>query len=327
MNMPNRMDRHVDFTTRPEILGTFGVVTSTHWIASAVGMSILEKGGNAFDAAVATGFVLQVLEPHLNGPGGDMPAIIYSREERQGRGHLRARAGAGRRHHRALPRRRPDAHPGRRPAGDGHSRRLRRLDADAARLRHDERARRAGAGDLLCRARPSGAAARRRDHRGARRVLREGMADLATRPGCRAAAAPEPQANFSNPVLAETWKRIIARGRSEARPRGQIEAARDAFYAASSPRRSTASCARTPRSWTPAAQRHKGVLTADDMAGWQATVEAPRDLRLSRLDGGQDRPVGPGAGAAAVARPAEGFRHRGDGPVRAPTSSIRSSRR
>ncbi|TRL38727.1 gamma-glutamyltransferase, partial [Rhizobium straminoryzae] len=69
-----------DFTTRPEILGTFGVVTSTHWIASAVGMSILEKGGNAFDAAVATGFVLQIVEPHLCGPGGDMPAIIYSKK-------------------------------------------------------------------------------------------------------------------------------------------------------------------------------------------------------------------------------------------------------
>jgi gamma-glutamyltranspeptidase/glutathione hydrolase len=66
------------FTTRPEILGRFGVVTSTHWIASAVGMSMLERGGNAFDAAVATGFVLQVVEPHLNGPGGDMPALVYS---------------------------------------------------------------------------------------------------------------------------------------------------------------------------------------------------------------------------------------------------------
>ena len=64
-----------NFTTRPEIKGTFGVVTSTHWIASAVGMSILERGGNAFDAAVATGFVLQVVEPHLNGPAGDLPVI------------------------------------------------------------------------------------------------------------------------------------------------------------------------------------------------------------------------------------------------------------
>jgi gamma-glutamyltranspeptidase/glutathione hydrolase len=67
-----------NFTTRPEIRGTFGVVASTHWIASSVGMSILEKGGNAFDAAVATAFVLQVVEPHLNGPAGDMPAIFYS---------------------------------------------------------------------------------------------------------------------------------------------------------------------------------------------------------------------------------------------------------
>jgi gamma-glutamyltranspeptidase/glutathione hydrolase len=65
------------FTTRPEIVGTFGVVASTHWIATAVGMSILEKGGNAFDSAVATAFALQVVEPHLCGPGGDVPLILH----------------------------------------------------------------------------------------------------------------------------------------------------------------------------------------------------------------------------------------------------------
>jgi gamma-glutamyltranspeptidase / glutathione hydrolase len=65
------------FTTRPEIEGTFGVVASTHWIATAIGMATLEKGGNAFDAAVATAFTLQVVEPHLNGPGGDVPVIVY----------------------------------------------------------------------------------------------------------------------------------------------------------------------------------------------------------------------------------------------------------
>jgi gamma-glutamyltranspeptidase/glutathione hydrolase len=64
------------FTTRPEIRGTFGAVASTHWIASAVGFGILERGGNAFDAAVATGFTLQIVEPHLNGPGGDVPIIL-----------------------------------------------------------------------------------------------------------------------------------------------------------------------------------------------------------------------------------------------------------
>ncbi|WP_102106731.1 gamma-glutamyltransferase family protein [Oceaniglobus roseus] len=67
-----------DFTTRPEIRGTFGVAASTHWIASAVGFGVLEKGGNAFDAAVATALTLQVVEPHLNGPAGDMPAIFHS---------------------------------------------------------------------------------------------------------------------------------------------------------------------------------------------------------------------------------------------------------
>jgi gamma-glutamyltranspeptidase / glutathione hydrolase len=65
------------FTTRPQLAGTFGMVASTHWLASAAGMAVLEKGGNAFDAAAAAGFVLQVVEPHLNGPAGEVPVIGY----------------------------------------------------------------------------------------------------------------------------------------------------------------------------------------------------------------------------------------------------------
>jgi gamma-glutamyltranspeptidase / glutathione hydrolase len=67
----------VAFTTRPELKGTFGMVSSTHWLASQCGMAVLEQGGNAFDAAVAAGFVLQVVEPHLNGLGGDMPILLW----------------------------------------------------------------------------------------------------------------------------------------------------------------------------------------------------------------------------------------------------------
>jgi gamma-glutamyltranspeptidase/glutathione hydrolase len=66
------------FTTRPELAGTFGMVASTHWLASAAGMATLEAGGNAFDAAVAAGLTLQVVEPHLNGPGGEVP-ILFAR--------------------------------------------------------------------------------------------------------------------------------------------------------------------------------------------------------------------------------------------------------
>jgi gamma-glutamyltranspeptidase/glutathione hydrolase len=64
------------FTTRPTLRGTFGMVSSTHWLASQSAMRLLELGGNAFDAAAAAGFVLHVVEPHLNGPGGEVPAII-----------------------------------------------------------------------------------------------------------------------------------------------------------------------------------------------------------------------------------------------------------
>ena len=68
------------FTTRPEIAGTFGVVASTHWLASQVGMAGLEPGGKPFDAAVAGAFTLHVAEPHLNGPGGDAPVLLPNPE-------------------------------------------------------------------------------------------------------------------------------------------------------------------------------------------------------------------------------------------------------
>src|SRR5512140_2714459 len=79
------------FTTRPEIVGTFGVAASTHWLASQTAMGVLERGGNAFDAAVAGGFVLQVVEPHLNGPGGEVPLLLWSEREKR----MRALCGQG----------------------------------------------------------------------------------------------------------------------------------------------------------------------------------------------------------------------------------------
>jgi gamma-glutamyltranspeptidase/glutathione hydrolase len=68
-------------TTRPTLRGTFGMAASTHWLASQSAMAELEAGGNAFDAAVAGAFVLHVVEPHLNGPGGEVPAVFATADD------------------------------------------------------------------------------------------------------------------------------------------------------------------------------------------------------------------------------------------------------
>ena len=69
------------YTTRPTLTGSFGMAASTHWIATGVAQGVLERGGNAFDAAVAGGFALHLVEPHLNGPGGDLVGIFATAAE------------------------------------------------------------------------------------------------------------------------------------------------------------------------------------------------------------------------------------------------------
>ena len=162
------------FTTRPELRGTFGAVASTHWLGSAAGMAVLERGGNAFDAAVATGFTLQVVEPHLNGPGGEVPAVFWSADRGEAARTLRPGCVARCRHDRALPgpRSRARARHGR--SRGVRARRLRRLAPAAGGVRHVADRGRARVRDRLCGARLPGRRGHPRHdraHRGAARDL------------------------------------------------------------------------------------------------------------------------------------------------------------
>ena len=261
------------FTTRPEILGTFGVVASTHWIASAVGMSMLEKGGNAFDAAVATGMALQVLEPHLNGPGGDLPGVIYATKK----GEVEvlaaqgpAPAGASIAHYRGEG---LDVIPGNGllatvipGAFDGWMLMLR----DYGRLSFEE---------------VMAPAIHYAEHghpllpRVSQTIA--GLADFfrtewptsfeTWMPG---GAVPEPWSNFRNPVLAETWKRLVAESQSKSGRENQIEAARDAFYRGFVAE-AVDTYLKSAKVMDASGARHGGVLTADDMASWRARYEKP----------------------------------------------------
>jgi len=263
------------FTTRPEIDGTFGVAASTHWIATAVAMGVLERGGNAFDAGLAGVFTLQVVEPHLNGPGGDVPVILYDRKVGKPQvvcGQGPAPAGASIAHYRdelgldMVPGSGLLAAcvPGTFPT---YMRILR--DHGTWRLR-DVLAAAIGYADngfaLVERACVTIGTVERlfRDHwpTSAQVYL----------PGGR---VPRPGALFSNRRLAQTYQRLIAEaeaggGNREAEIARAERAWSQGFVAEAIDR-----FCRTQEVFDVTQRRHKGVLTGEDMATWQPTVEAP----------------------------------------------------
>jgi gamma-glutamyltranspeptidase/glutathione hydrolase len=260
------------FTTRPEIRGTVGVVASTHWIASAVGMNILEKGGNAFDAAAAAGFTLQVVEPHLNGPLGEAPILVWSEANRRcdmicGQGVAPAAATIARFRELGL-----DLIPGTGllaaavPAAFGAWMRLLR-DYGTMPL-----------ADIL------GPAIGYADN-GFPAVHQIGMtvatvAELFRREWPSSAAVylpngipPQPGRLFRNPALAATYRRVLAESADGGRE-GQIERARQAWYQGFVAEAIDRFC-RREKVLDVSGRRHGGLLTGDDMARWEPPVEPP----------------------------------------------------
>jgi gamma-glutamyltranspeptidase / glutathione hydrolase len=262
------------FTTRPEIDGTFGVVTSTHWIATAVGMATLEKGGNAFDAACATAFTLQVVEPHLNGPGGDVPVILYDTRKRKTEvicGQGPAPAGATIAHFRKLG---LDMMPGTGllPACvPGMFDTWMQLLRDYGTMRVED-----VLGAAIFYARDGHPLVERANATIAtvEKLFREHW------PTSAAVYLPDGKVPatgtlFTNPALADTYVRVVREARSAGDDRvAQIEKARKTWSHGFVAEAIDRFC-RTQDIMDTSGERHRGVLTGDDMARWQATVEAP----------------------------------------------------
>src|SRR5580658_8977158 len=262
------------FTTRPEIEGTFGVVTATHWIATAVGMGILEKGGNAFDAGVATAFTLQIVEPHLNGPGGDVPVIVH--DVRRGKpevicGQGVAPAGATIAHYRSEG---LDLVPGTgllAACVPGTFETWMMLLRDYGTL---------SVADVLAPA--IGYAQNGHPLLERTNSTISMVADLFRQYWPTSAAVylpantvPATGSLFANKTLAATYARIVKEAESAGSDRvAQIERARKAWSHGFVAEAIDRFC-RTQEIMDTSGRKHRGVLTADDMARWTPTVEAP----------------------------------------------------
>jgi len=281
------------FTTRPELEGTFGVVTSTHWIATAVGMGILEKGGNAFDAAVATAFTLQVIEPHLNGPGGDVPVIVH--DVRRGKtevicGQGVAPAGATIAHYRAEG---LDLVPGTGllaavVPGTFETWMLLLRDYGTMPL-----------AEVLA---PAIGYAQNGHPLLERANATIGtVAELFREHWPTSAAVYLPNNNvpaagslFANPALAATYSRIVKEAESAGRDRvAQIERARRSWSRGFVAEAIDRFC-RTQDIMDTSGTRHRGVLTADDMARWTPHTEAPLTYDYGRYTVCKTGPWGQG---------------------------------
>lgn len=280
------------FTTRPTLEGTFGMVSSTHWLASQSAMRVLELGGNAFDAAVAAGFVLHVVEPHLNGPGGEVPAVIATAQDPTPRvlcGQGPAPAGATIEHYRSEG---LDLIPGSGPlaaAVPGA------VDAWLLLLRDE------GTMTLAEVLEPAIGYARH-GHPLLERVsatvetVRElfesdwsTSADLWLRGG----EAPRPGSLFTNPAYADTLERLVDEGRAAGGGREeQIDAARRAWsqgFVADAVDTFSRKAFRDS-----SGEAHGGLVTGADMAAFSATWEAPATVDFQGYTVAKTGPWGQG---------------------------------
>ncbi|MBV9204854.1 MAG: gamma-glutamyltransferase family protein [Actinobacteria bacterium] len=282
-----------EFTTRPELAGTFGMVASTHWLASAAGLAALEQGGNAFDAAVAAGLVLQVVEPHLNGLGGEVPVIAHH----AGRGETFVVCGQGTAPAAATPEAFAglglDLVPGSGllaacvPGAFGAWMLLLR-EFGTLRLRDvmGYAIGYAGQGYPLLPAISWGIAS-------VAELFRDHWPSSAEvyLPGGQ---VPAPGSLFANPALAATYQRILNEAEAASRSRDeQIEAARRAWYEGFVAEAIAAYVA-SAEVMDVTGRPHRGLLSYADLADWHPRLEEPLTFDYQGLTVCKTRPWGQG---------------------------------